>query len=87
MATLTEKEIPIESGLNTLYFYAEYADGRVTDIFLLMEIDGNRLGNSPGLRIYNSGTGTFTSFFLGLDQILRPDLMAEVNKTVQSLLN
>ena len=47
MATLTEKEWTVESGLMTFDFFAELRNGIVTEVFVTVSLDGFHVTWSP----------------------------------------
>lgn len=86
MAILTEKEITVTGSGAIIDIYAEYSDGKVTDIYALLEIDGNRMGKSPGILVYDGIKESFTSFCMALQMSLNPELSREFYKELNILI-
>ena len=47
MAILTEKEIEVELGMLDAKIYAEYADGHIDSVYIILKIDGDPVTWSP----------------------------------------
>ena len=84
--TLTEKEITIEVPGITLELYAEYSNNSLTDIYLTVNIDGQKLkGYGLGVRIYDGLK--LTSFYGALMLCLSDEAKNALEKEVKQLIN
>ena len=82
MATLTEKEITIEASGVNIDLLAEYSNGKLTDIYVTVDIDGHRLvGYGQGVRIYDGLK--FTSFYGALLLAFHPEVVSKLEAEVK----
>lgn len=84
--TLTEKEIFIHGVGITIELFAEYADGKLTSIHALLDIDGARLSGPDkiGIRIFDGLK--LTSFYGSLLLCLEYGIAKTLESHVSNLL-
>jgi hypothetical protein len=89
MATLTEKEWQVESGLMQFDFFAELRNGVVTEVFVTVSLDGFHVTWSPlhkagMIRVYEVSKLTNDWLRLG---ILVGSSFGDIEASLKSFLN
>ena len=85
MGKLTEKEITIEGTCSTLDLYAEYDNGQLEGIYLMINIDGVIIGrNGLGLLIHDGLK--FTSLYGAILETLNAELVEKLETEVRKLV-